>query len=84
MNEDSFFLRVVLNAVLGAIGGALLLGIIGALLAGFTGFANGAIFGAVFGFIGGIGMLSVVNSISLINRVFNFYWKKEHGDPPAP
>ncbi|MCB0034785.1 MAG: hypothetical protein KDE51_12220 [Anaerolineales bacterium] len=54
MNSKNFFVRLLINGVLGLMIGAAVLSMIGYLLAGNEGLLNGAALGAIVGLLGGL------------------------------
>jgi hypothetical protein len=65
MNSDNFFIRFIVNALVGGLLGAITIGALGLLLAGFQGVLNGLIFGGVIGMVGGFASISTIeNTVS--------------------
>ena len=82
MKSDNVLVRLIVNGFVGALVGAILLGLLGFLFAGGQGFQNGAILGAVFGLIGGFTSIGMLENTAWFTGTISRYGQKRHADEP--
>lgn len=80
MKSDNFFIRFIINGLVGGLLGAILIGGLGLLLAGFQGVLNGVILGGVFGIVGGFASIGMLENTAWFTGVISRYGKHRHSE----